>query len=126
MAAHAVDTEVEFELEDKSETVENGSARIEEGAAYERGRFSFPLPPPPPILGNNHSQVSIFRALFIVSHCLLKFIVHAPSRMTFYLSTQWISSVKYSDHAVIIFHSFVNCSFQCLTASHFFNAVRGR
>ncbi|KAM1240001.1 hypothetical protein ACFX2J_045368 [Malus domestica] len=56
MAAHAVDTEVEFELEDKSETVENGSARIEEGAAYERGRFSFHLPPPPPILRNNHSQ----------------------------------------------------------------------
>ncbi|KAB2612027.1 zinc finger CCCH domain-containing protein 13 [Pyrus ussuriensis x Pyrus communis] len=56
MAAHAVDTEVEFELEDKSEMVENGSARIEEGAAYERGRFSFHLPPPPPILRNNHSQ----------------------------------------------------------------------
>ncbi|KAM5580699.1 hypothetical protein ABKV19_010108 [Rosa sericea] len=56
MAAHAVDTENDIELDGKVENVENASRRIEGEPTYESGIFPFPLPPPPPFPPKNFSQ----------------------------------------------------------------------
>ncbi|KAF3443724.1 hypothetical protein FNV43_RR13414 [Rhamnella rubrinervis] len=54
MAAHAVEDEVEIELEDDA-GVENTSTRVGKGVTYETKGFPLPLPPPPPISKNNYS-----------------------------------------------------------------------
>ncbi|XP_024180876.1 zinc finger CCCH domain-containing protein 13 isoform X3 [Rosa chinensis] len=59
MAAHAVDTENDIELDVKVENVENvenASRRIEGEPTYESGIFPFPLPPPPPFPPKNFPQ----------------------------------------------------------------------
>nr|XP_011463132.1 PREDICTED: zinc finger CCCH domain-containing protein 13 isoform X2 [Fragaria vesca subsp. vesca]XP_011463136.1 PREDICTED: zinc finger CCCH domain-containing protein 13 isoform X2 [Fragaria vesca subsp. vesca]XP_011463137.1 PREDICTED: zinc finger CCCH domain-containing protein 13 isoform X2 [Fragaria vesca subsp. vesca]XP_011463141.1 PREDICTED: zinc finger CCCH domain-containing protein 13 isoform X2 [Fragaria vesca subsp. vesca] len=56
MAAHAVDTEIDIELDGKLENVDIASRRIEEEPTYESGIFSLPLPPPPPFPPKNFSQ----------------------------------------------------------------------
>ncbi|KAK9924584.1 hypothetical protein M0R45_032948 [Rubus argutus] len=56
MAAHAVDTEIDIELDEKIENVENASRRDEGEPAYESERFPLPLPPPPPFPPKNFSR----------------------------------------------------------------------
>ncbi|KAH7533032.1 hypothetical protein FEM48_Zijuj04G0086500 [Ziziphus jujuba var. spinosa] len=55
MAAHAVDEEVDIELEDNIRA-ETASTRAEKGATYEIMGLPFPLPPPLPVLKNNYSM----------------------------------------------------------------------
>ncbi|XP_062152275.1 zinc finger CCCH domain-containing protein 13 isoform X2 [Alnus glutinosa] len=55
MAAHAVDEEVEIELEDKT-VFETAATGIEKEPSYEIMGVPFPLPPPPPIRQNNYSM----------------------------------------------------------------------
>jgi hypothetical protein len=59
MAAHAVDEEVEIELEDKT-VFETAATGIEKEPSYEIMGVPFPLPPPPPIRQNNYSMVCSF------------------------------------------------------------------
>ncbi|XP_062106163.1 zinc finger CCCH domain-containing protein 13 isoform X2 [Humulus lupulus] len=54
MAAHAVDEDVDIELEDNVEAV--GTASTRDGDTYEINGFPLTLPPPPLILKNNYSQ----------------------------------------------------------------------
>ncbi|XP_050380169.1 zinc finger CCCH domain-containing protein 13 isoform X2 [Argentina anserina] len=56
MAAHAVDTEIDIELEGELENVDVASRRIEGEPTYESGIFLLPLPPPPSFPPNNFSQ----------------------------------------------------------------------
>lgn len=65
MAAHAVDEEVDIELEDNIRA-ETASTRAEKGATYEIMGLPFPLPPPLPVLKNNYSMVSTFTCLFFL------------------------------------------------------------
>jgi hypothetical protein len=60
MAAHAVDEEVEIELEDKTEVYETAATGIEKEPSCEIMGMQFPLPPPPPIRQNNYSVVCSF------------------------------------------------------------------
>lgn len=72
MAAHAVDDEIEIELEDNVDAVETTTTRV--GVTYESKSLQLPLPPPPPILKNNYSQVGqyidVLLTQFIVSALL--------------------------------------------------------
>ena len=63
MAAHAVEDEVEIELEDDIR-VETTSTRVEKGVTYEIKGLPLPLPPPPPISKCTYSPVSAFTCLF--------------------------------------------------------------
>lgn len=63
MAAHAVDEEVEIDLEDNIRVM-TASPRVEKRAKDEIMGLPIPLPPPPPILKNNYSLVSAFIIYF--------------------------------------------------------------
>lgn len=67
MAAHAVDTEIDIELDGKLENVDIASRRIEGEPTYESGIFPLPLPPPPPFPPKNFSQVSTFQSMIIIA-----------------------------------------------------------
>lgn len=58
MAAHAVDEDVEIEVE-KIDEIEMASDGIEKGATYMVKGLPFRLPPPPPVPCNAYLQVSL-------------------------------------------------------------------
>ena len=71
MAAHAVDEDVEIEL-DTMQITANGSRRVDEGPTHDIKRFPLALPPLPPVI-TNYSLVSM--ALFLADSQLLIFII---------------------------------------------------
>lgn len=104
MAAHAVDTEIDIELDEKIENVENASRRDEEEPAYESERFPLPLPPPPPFPPKNFSRVSTFHSMcipadhYIVFRCLYKKFLLMP---LFFFN---IILLLNSDIVLVIYH----------------------